>query len=60
MKEIKEYYSKIVHHLLTEIDNTQIDNAQDIDIVNTGNSEALRSKIKITGNAPDADNEKKC
>ena len=33
MKEIKEYYSKIVHHLLTEIDNTQIDNAQDIDIV---------------------------
>ena len=33
MKEIKEYYSEIVHHLLTEIDNTQIDNAQDIDIV---------------------------
>ena len=33
MKEIKEYYSKIVHHLLTEIDNTPIDNAQDIDIV---------------------------
>ena len=73
---------------LSEINNTQVDNAKDIDIVmpmqnliehtdnyarkfgslwqyyrdepnaNIGDSESLKSKIKITGKTPNNDNEK--